>query len=145
MRQDGFGSISGLLETMDNKGGFAVPIRCLVLEPVPLVAEDLALLIEECRAGTSVVLTATLTQAEAALEASGGCDIAFLNIDPERFAGTSLAKSLERTGVSVVFLGHEVEAARVAQRYLERPFLGSGVLGILEMFRPGRRWSDPTG
>ena len=122
-----------------------MPIRCLVLEPVPLVAEDLALMIEECRSGTKVVVTGTLAEAEAALKADGGCDVAFLNTDLQRFAGTSLAKTLERSGAVVVFLGHEVEAAREAQRYLERPFSGAGVLRMLELFRPGGRRGDPAG
>ena len=122
-----------------------MPMRCLVLEPVPLVAEDLAMMIEECRPGTEVVVTGAMVEAEAALDADGGCDVAFLNTDPERFAGTSLAKKLERSGVVVIFVGHEVEAARVAQRYLERPFSGPGVMGMLELFRPGRRRGDPAG
>ncbi len=120
-------------------------MRCLILEPVPVVAEDLALLIEETRAGTEVVVTGTLVEAEAVLAAGGGCDVAFLNTDPERFAETSIAKKLEASGVVVVFVGHEVEAARVAQRYLERPFSGPGVRGMLDLLRPGRTRGDPAG
>lgn len=119
-------------------------MRCLVLEPVPLVAEDLAMLIEECRPGTRVILTGTVAEAEAALDAEGGYDVAFLNTDPERFAGTSLALRLQETGAVLVFLGHEVEAARAAQRYLERPFSGAGVMRMLEIFRPGNRRGDPA-
>lgn len=119
-------------------------MRCLVLESVPLVAEDLALLIEESAPGTKVILTGTMSEAEAALDAEGGCDVAFVNADPERFAGTSLDAKLRQAGAVIVFLGHEVEAARAAQRYLERPFSGVGVMRILELLKRNGRRRDPT-
>lgn len=116
-----------------------MPMRCLVLEPVPLVAEDLAMLIEECRPGTRVMRATSLIDAEAALDAGEGCDVAFLNTDPERFAQTALALMLQGSGAVTVFLGHEVEAARASQRYLEQPFSGAGVRRILELCRRARR------
>lgn len=121
-----------------------MPMRCLVLEPVPLVAEDLAMLIEDCKPGTKVILTGTLAEAEAVLDAEGGCDVAFLNTDPERFTRTALALMLQGSNAVVVFLGHEVEAARMAQRYLERPFSGVGVMRMLDLFRSGRGRGDPA-
>jgi hypothetical protein len=56
-------------------------MRCLVLEAVRVVAEDLALLIDESRAGTGVVVTGTLAEAEATLDTGGGFDVAFLNTE----------------------------------------------------------------
>jgi hypothetical protein len=114
-------------------------MRCLVLEPMPLVAEDLAMLIEECRPGTKVMLASSVTEAEAVLDAEGGCDVAFLNTDPEQLARTGLGLMLQGSGALVVFLGHEIEAARGSHLYLEVPVSGMAVMQALDLVLSSRK------
>ncbi len=111
---------------------------CLVLEPVGLIAEDLAALIGDIAPDARVILAASPEEALAALGDQVRIGIAFADLPPARLRASLLGKVLEGAQVPVVFLGYEAEARAEAQRFLELPFAEEAVAAELERARRAR-------
>lgn len=116
---------------------------CLILEPVVLVADDLALTIDEVAPGTQVVALTSVAEALSAMQHLHTVDLAFVNLPPDGFAESELGRALADAQAVVVFLGYEVEARAMGLRYLEQPILAESVAGELARRQADGRKSVP--
>lgn len=105
-------------------------LKCLILEPVVLVADDLSAMVDEVAPGTDVIAVTSVAEALEAVR-FGHVDLAFLDFPPAGFAETDLGRTLNASQATVVFLGYEAEAEALGLRYLERPIVGEAIASAL--------------
>lgn len=103
-----------------------IPLTCLILEPVAVVAEDLVAMIRDEMPEARFLIAATAEAAADSLIASK-VDIAFVNLGPGELAHTDLVRRMEAAGVTVVLLETRPNALARPQRFLEMPFVQSAV------------------
>lgn len=117
----------------------ATPLTCLVLEPVPVVADDLAAMIREETRSARILRAASVEGAAEILQGER-LDIAFVNLPPSELAQTDLVKRMEAAGVMVVLMGSRPTVPTRRQRSLEIPFVPRAVARELRAVM--RRTSD---
>lgn len=93
-----------------------MPGHCLVFHESPVVAQDLALTMQDI-AGCGPIIAASLNEAETRLEAlpaEAPLPFAFVHLSPSVFAPSRLQQLLSARGAKVVLTGHaaELEADR---------------------------------
>jgi electron transfer flavoprotein alpha/beta subunit len=104
----------------------------LVVEPMALIAEDLASCIHEKDSAAHVVCVASLAGAgEEVARRQRRFHAAFLQADPQDFAATPLAAQLSAHGAHLVFIGDAAEASGQGWQVLERPFSAETVGEVL--------------
>lgn len=95
----------------------------LVVEPISVIALDLAASIREFDSSAHVIVAGTPEDAGSAIANYDAVDVAFLHAHPSKIALAPLARKLSASGARCVFMGDAAEEARVANfALLERPF-----------------------
>lgn len=108
----------------------------LVVEPIPLVAEDLAQCIAEADPDARVIVARDAGDAVARVRGEGTILLAIVHESPRGFAGSDLGIALAGCGAMVVFMGDAAEShaalrATPATITLYRPFSGENVTDLL--------------
>lgn len=116
----------------------------LVVEPVTLVAEDLAACIADALGAVEVIVAATLEDAAQRLTAVPAplVRLALLHAAPDDYAGSLLSGLLRAVGATVAFMGGRAEEAAATDSgvtVLEQPFSTETVRAFLT------RLGYPTG
>jgi hypothetical protein len=114
----------------------------LVVEPVALVAEDLALILAEVRPGLRVLKAPDADAALPIVEAERGLRVAIVHGPPEQFGDTPLGRALAQRGARVAFMGTRAEAAAGNWPVLFTPFAGPDVGHLLHSMGLA---AEPTG
>lgn len=119
-----------------------MPVYCLVVSDVPLVAQDLGLMLQDLTGCEPIIATGV----EAACDALGDLApqsllYAFIHADQAGFAASPLRSRVERLGARVVLLGHSAEiqaseATRVCWPVLAQPFGPTQVSEMLDRLGP---------
>lgn len=108
----------------------------LVVEPVALIAEDLAESIVECHPDALVLRAASAVAALAVLAGSRRVTAAFVHLDPHGFADTALGATLADRGARMIFMGSRADAAPEGTLLrLRSPFDTDSVQMMLESLR----------
>jgi hypothetical protein len=103
----------------------------LVMEPLALLAEDIAGALGASVPDATVLWATGPGNALALLVGVGAVDVAILNCAPDPFAETALAAALTLRGASLVFMGDAAEARPGNARRLENPFSDQSVASML--------------
>ena len=114
--------------------------RILIVEPIALIAEDLAASIRAWDPDAEI-LTAAAPEAGVDLLSTGAkVDMAFLHLRPEGFADTALAGLLAASNAVWVFMGHSVNRDRDARVLsLDFTFSDTSVADVLALVLPKKR------
>lgn len=105
--------------------------RFLVVDPMPLVAEDLAELLREAHPGADVVLASTASQAVAWLADLPGLTAAFVNLCAEDLAKADLPARIEALGGAVVSLWGDRPIGAGRWFVLDLPFSAESLRSVL--------------
>jgi hypothetical protein len=103
-------------------GALHLSITCLILEPEAIVAEDLSILVRECRPDARCLIARNEAEAQAMLQQAGTLDVAFLNLRPSQIAEGTLAAALTATGARIIILGRPIGAQDRQLQHLDRPY-----------------------
>lgn len=103
----------------------------LVVEPMSLIAEDLALSISEADTDAQVITLARPEEALSALDRLASVHLALVNTDPAGFHQSELGHALMRRRARLLFLGNDAEEARGAVPVLMRPFSSDCVASMV--------------
>ncbi len=117
----------------------------LIVEPIELIATDLALSVQDYDAAAIVLTAVTQKQALAVLADKALVEFAFIHADPTGFATTDLGKALAARGTVCVFMGHAADIARKALIVLERPFSPETIAELLTQLKPPKAARAPAG
>lgn len=105
----------------------------VVVEPVGLVAEDLAQCIGDFHADALVLRAANVAMAIRALAGHSRVTAAFVHCDPRGFCATALGTALTVRGAQIIFMGGRADmAAEGTLLRLRRPFDSDTVQMMLE-------------
>jgi hypothetical protein len=112
----------------------------LVVEPIRIIANDLALCIQEYDRDAEVIVATSPDEARVAVVGGDSVQVAFLHMDLETFSAGPLADVLAASATVCVFMGGAAERVRDA-RYLllERPFSSEMVANLLARIMPRDR------
>lgn len=103
----------------------------LVVEPIEIIANDLAFNVSDYDGSATVLTALTCYTAVEILHDYPAVKLAFVHIDPTKFAKTALARMLEDRGAKVVFIGDAAERAGSALLVLYRPFSSQTIAEVL--------------
>lgn len=104
----------------------------LVVEPVEIIASDLALSVQDYDVASSVAVANTPQKALAMLADHPSVRVAFLHADPMGFAETALGQALATRHALCVFMGDAAEHAKKAMVVLDRPFSPQTIAELLD-------------
>ncbi len=118
---------------------------CLVIEPKPLVAEDLAELIRETAPHLKVMVVETADDPRLTEAVLASIGMAFVHTAPEQFRASALGLRLSEAGTPVIFTAADfaltdfvsrrvadVPYARRSELVLPSPFSGSELATVLQ-------------
>lgn len=94
----------------------------LVVEPIEIIASDLAMNVQEYDPSAMVLLALSFEAAFTMLKGHDSVRLAFVHADPSDFAKTSLARALDGRGAQLVFTGDAAERKSDGIIVLQRPF-----------------------
>lgn len=99
-----------------------------------VIAQDIAQTIGDVDPAARIIVTATPTEALAALADVDRLAVAFVSALPEQFDDLPLRQAIARRGGRAVLLGHEAETAGPSDKWdvLPQPFSTQTVIAILE-------------
>lgn len=103
----------------------------LVVEPIEIIASDLATNVRDYDPLATVLTALTHDAACAMLDAYKSVRLAFVHADPNSFAKTSLAQALDGRGAKVVFTGDAAERKDHGILVLQRPFSAETTAALL--------------
>lgn len=104
----------------------------LVVEPMEIIASDLAMSVQEYDP-TATVLVALSSEAGClALQGHASVRLAFVHADPRGFCTTDIARALASRNAQVVFTGDAAERRADGQMVLERPFSAQTTAAVLQ-------------
>ena len=103
----------------------------LVVEPMEIIASDLAMSVQDYDSSATVLIALTLQAAVAKLDGHTAVRLAFVHADPRHFATTPLARALEGCGAQVVFTGDAAERQNDGVSVLQRPFCAQSTAAVL--------------
>lgn len=103
-----------------------MPRQCLVFLESPIVAQDLALTMQDL-SGCGPIIASSLADAEAQLDAlpsSTEIPYAFVHLSPSAYRPSRLREQLRNLGAKVVLTGHaaELESTQTEWPVLFQPF-----------------------
>lgn len=105
----------------------------LVLEPIEIIAADLALSVQDCDASAVVIVAHSAERALDALSRQDVLRIAFLHVDPDGFDVTDLGQALAGRGATCVFMGDLAErTVALTVPVLQRPFSSETMAALLQ-------------
>lgn len=105
----------------------------LVVEPIEIIASDLAMTLQEYNPAATVLIALTLQAAIILLENQTVMQLAIVHTDPIGFADTALAQALGRLGAQVVFTGDAAERKSGGRLVLQRPFSAQSTTAFLQL------------
>ena len=94
----------------------------LVVEPMEIIATDLAMNVSDYDTTATVLIALTLDAACEILKGHPAVRLAFVHADPTSFAQTDLARALEDRRAQVAFTGDAAERKGSGMLVLHRPF-----------------------
>lgn len=103
----------------------------LIVEPVSIIADDLALSVKDFDQGAIVVVAGTQQEALAAITDCGAVRFAFVHADPKGFDETVLGQALTERRAVCVFMGDAADLAKKALIVLDRPFSPQTIAALL--------------
>lgn len=109
---------------------FLPPCVFIVILDEVLVAKDIAMIIDDLRPGSRVVIARTLAEA-ADTAPDGRIEAAFVQRDVQHFADSAIGRRVARDGARVVLVGHEPSAAVDGVSVLPFPFAAETVASLL--------------
>jgi hypothetical protein len=104
----------------------------LVVEPIEIIASDLAMNIEDYDPTATVLVALTHEAACRALKGHARVRVAFVHADPSAFVMTDLARSLDCRGAELVFTGDAAERNGGGVLVLHRPFSAQTTAALLQ-------------
>lgn len=104
----------------------------LVVEPIGIIASDLAMNVKEYDASAKVLIALTLKKGVEMLEGHAAVRLAFVHADPSDFADTILARALSGRGAQVIFTGDAAERKDSGIFVLQRPFCAQTTAAALQ-------------
>ena len=104
----------------------------LVVEPMQIVATDLAMIVSDYDTTATVLIALTLDAACEILKGHPAVRLAFVHADPTSFAQTDLARALEDRRAQVAFTGDAAERKGSGMLVLHRPFSAETTAGVLQ-------------
>ncbi len=104
----------------------------LVVEPIQVIASDLAMSVQEYDPSATVLIALSPEAACEVLEGEPSVRLAFVHVDARKFCKTDLAKALDRRGALVVFAGGSAEPDDCAKLVLDRPFSAETTAALLQ-------------
>ncbi|MDO9527421.1 MAG: hypothetical protein Q7J57_18090 [Gemmobacter sp.] len=107
----------------------------LVVEPMTLVAEDLAGALAEVDLGARVLIAANAAVASTILQEVGTLYAAIVCADPTDFGLTPFGQLLAERAQHIVFMGEEAEAAPGNDLLLGQPFSTETVADLIGALR----------
>ncbi len=107
------------------------PFRYLIVEPVSIIASDLALSVQDYDIDATVLAADTLQAAVTLLAGMDPVHFAFIHADPTLFDGTELGLALAEQNTVCVFMGDAAERAQKALIVLDRPFSPLTIAALL--------------
>lgn len=111
--------------------------RYLVIEPVRLVAEDLALLIAEAEAGAEVHVADSAAQAGALLAGLSDLAAVLINLPPAALREAGLLPRLHAASRRLVWFGEPPAEGECGALCLDMPFDAGAVAALLARLREG--------
>lgn len=94
----------------------------LVVEPIEIIAYDLAMCVSEYDQTATIIVALTLAAGCEILKGHPAVRLAFVHTDPAKFSDTELAHCLEIRGAKMVFIGDAAERNDKSALVLHRPF-----------------------
>lgn len=94
----------------------------LVVEPIAIIASDLAMNVQDYDPSAKVLIALTFEQASEILEGHAAVRLALVHADPSDFVDTILARALSCRGAQVIFTGDAAERKDSGIFVLQRPF-----------------------
>ena len=104
----------------------------LVVEPIEIIASDLAHSVQDYDAVGTVAVATTPQKALSVLADHPSVRVAFLHADPTGFADTALGHALATRQALCVFMGDAAERAKKAMVVLNRPFSPQTIAELLD-------------
>lgn len=104
----------------------------LVVEPMAIIARDLAMNVQDYDPSATVLVAETPDMASLMLSRVPKVRLAFVHVDPNHFATTTLAQTLKDHGTQVVFFGNAAEENDTGILVLHRPFSAETTKAILQ-------------
>lgn len=105
----------------------------LVVEPMPPIAEDLALSLSDGDPGGEVLVAATEAQALQAIQGRGPIVLAIVHNGPQDFLRSELGAALAERGARVVLIGDRAEEAPPHAEFavLQRPYDADHLMALM--------------
>ena len=104
----------------------------LVVEPIAIIAEDLAMNVQDYDPCATVLVARSVTAACEIVQRHPAVRLAFVKTDPESFPSTCLARALGARGTKLVFTGDAAERNARGNLVLQRPFCGQSTAAVLD-------------
>ena len=104
----------------------------LVVEPIQIIASDLAMNVQEYDPSAKVLIALTLKEGSEILESHAAVRLAIVHADPSAFAGSILARALSNRGAQVIFIGDAAERKDSGIFVLQRPFSAQTTAAALQ-------------
>lgn len=103
----------------------------LVVESIPIIAQDLAMSVQDYDPSATVLIAPSPEAACAVLAGETCVRLAFVNLDARRFHQTDLATALGARGTKVVFAGGYSDPECSDMLVLDRPFSAETTAALL--------------
>ncbi len=103
----------------------------LVVEPIEIIAYDLALNVSDYDESATVLVALTFEAACETVQGYPDVKLAFVHLDPSSFSKTALARVLDDRGAKVVFTGDSAERNPGGLLVLHRPFSSQTIAELL--------------
>ena len=107
------------------------PANYLIVEPVAIVATDLALCVQDCDSTGTVIVATTPHDAVSVITETASVLFAFIHADPSGFTQSDLGLALAARGAVCVFMGHAADRNKDNKLVLDRPFSPLTVAALL--------------
>jgi hypothetical protein len=119
---------------------------CLVVEPVAVIAEDLAASVVEGWPGCRVIVAPDAATALSAVASLPVIQAAFVHAAPDGFSGRPLGRALAERRATVIFMGLRAESSPGPHMVLQSPFAPADVLQALVQLETqrGTKGAVPT-
>ncbi len=108
------------------------PSIYLIVEPISIIAHDLALSVQDYDDAGTVVVAATPAEAIALLANKVSVRFAFIHADPTGFGDTKLGDALAKRHAVCVFMGDAADRAKQELVVLDRPFSPLTIAALMQ-------------
>ena len=104
----------------------------LVVEPIEIIAADLAMNVHDYDPTAEVITATTLDAAFQVIDKAPSIRFAFIGIDARNFALSDLFTALVERGARIIFVGGYGEPSESGALVLETPFSAQSTADLLE-------------